>query len=137
MIDVEMAQAIVDNDAYLSRFGISVTALEKGYVSLKVELGDGLKRFGGMMNGGAVCSLMDAAGGISAMCDDGVVNEFTVNLNVNFLRPVSTGPVSVESRVLRSGKNVAFCDIRLVDGDGKLCATGTGVWFLVREDGGR
>ena len=54
------------------------------------------------------------------------------SMQVTFLSPVPGGPVRAVARVLRSGKNTAHVEARIVDGDNTLCLM-VGVFGAARE----
>ena len=132
MLSVEDAYRIFQLDGFLKDIAVSSIRLSTGYAEIEVPLEPNLLRVGEIMNGGAIMALGDAVGGISVMTNEGVQNEFTVNLNANFLKQISTGPVKFISRTDRIGGKLAFCSIEVVDGNRQLCATMIGSWYIVR-----
>jgi uncharacterized protein (TIGR00369 family) len=82
--------------------------------------------------GGAIMSLLDTAGGLSIVTRGNLVNQVTLNLNTDFMRPVSSGPVTITGKVTREGKSIVFCEMEIRDGQDTLCARGTGSWFVFR-----
>lgn len=54
------------------------------------------------------------------------------SLQVTFLAPVPGGPVRAVARVLRSGKNTAHVEARIVEGDHTLCLM-VGIFGVARE----
>lgn len=127
---IETMAEFIKMDNYLSRLNIKVTAAEPGYVEFSVPLDQDILRPGGFMNGGAMMTVMDAAGGLSVMSYGDVVNEVTVNMNTNFLHSVKQGPIKVSAKVTKRGKTISFSKIKLYDGQSRLCAEATGSWFL-------
>lgn len=132
MIDLETISEILKKDGFLKNIDITVEETREGYVRLSVPLADNLMRIGGIMNGGAALTLIDTAGGLAAMTLDGVMNEVTTNLSVNFIRPVKEGPVKVIANVMKNGKNLAFCRIEIRDEKEELYVDAIGNWFVFR-----
>jgi acyl-CoA thioesterase len=130
---IELIQQIIREDPYLSNIkGIEISDSGEGMIEILIPFHESIQRTGGIMHGGAIMTLLDTAGGLSILTLGNLVNQVTVNLNTNFIRPVSSGPVRVRSEVIRSGKNIAFCNLELRDGSGKICATASGSWFVFR-----
>lgn len=132
MLNVEDAYKVFQLDGFLKDIHVSDIRLSEGYVEVELPLEDNLLRVGNVMNGGAIMSVGDAVGGISVMTGEGVLNEFTVDFNANFLRRISKGPVTVSARTSKNGGRLAFCKIEVKDGDGELCATMAGTWYVMR-----
>lgn len=129
----ELIQQIIRADPFLSGIkGIEISDSGEGMIELDVPFQENILRTGGIMHGGAIMTLLDSAGGLSILTLGNLVNQVTINLNTNFVRPVSAGPVKVRSQVVKSGKNISFCNIELRDGNGEICATASGSWFVFR-----
>lgn len=130
---IELIQQIIMSDPFLSNIkGIEISDSGEGMIEIIVPLHENIQRTGGIMHGGAIMTLLDTAGGLSIITLGNLVNQVTINLNTNFIRPVSSGPVRVKSEVVKSGKNISFCNLELRDGKGNVCATASGSWFVFR-----
>ena len=125
-------QLVIDNDGFLKNFKLQGSKIKGDDVEITVDFGDNLKRIGGIMNGGAICTLLDFAGGLAVMNGDGIVNEVTTNLNVQFVGKVATGPVVAKAHVIKRGRTLVHVDMDLRDGSGNVCAKGTGTWYVFR-----
>lgn len=130
----ESIQDFLKLDKYLSGLDITVLSAEPGILELSLPLDEKLMRPGGIMNGGAIMTVLDAAGGLVAMTFGDVGNEVTINMNTNFYRGVSSGPVYVKATVIKRGKTITFSRIELEDGTGTVCAEATGSWYVKRVD---
>lgn len=126
--------SLLRSDNFLKNIDFSINRVEPGLLELSLPLEQKLLRPGELMNGGAVMTVLDAAGGLVVMTYGDVANEVTVNMNTNFLRAVRKGPLTVLARVTKRGRNITFSRIELFDGDGKLCAEATGSWFIVKPE---
>ena len=127
------ARLVMDLDGFLKHFPVKIQDVGPGHCDLSIELVDIVMRPGGIMNGGAIMSLCDLAGGISAMSLQDVRNAFTVDLNTQFIEMINNGPVKFHGEVIRAGKSTAFIDIDVRDSMGKLCSRSTGIWKIIRE----
>lgn len=129
----EIINQILKNDPFLAGFGgVDLLDSGDGFVKLTVKFTPSLSRTGGIMHGGAIMSLLDTAGGLSIVTRGNLVNQVTLNLNTDFMRPVSSGPVTITGKVTREGKSIVFCEMEIRDGQDTLCARGTGSWFVFR-----
>jgi uncharacterized protein (TIGR00369 family) len=80
----------------------------------------------GVMHGGVVASLVDsvcACSALSLILPDAYGT--SVNLQVTYLKPVTTGRITARAECLRAGRRVLFTEARVQDEAGDLVATGT------------
>lgn len=132
-----MKDAILDilkADNYLAGIDFSVITAEPGLLEFSIPLNKNLLRPGDFMNGGAIMTVLDAAGGLCVMTYGDVLNEVTVNMNTSFFHAVKSGPIKVRAKIIKRGRNITFSKIKLYDAEGKLCAEATGSWYVTRVD---
>jgi len=130
-MSLEVLKDLLEMDPFLKLLGVKVEHIEPGNCTLRLDFREELTRFGGTMNGGAIATLMDAAGGCAALSHELGRNEVTVDLNVSYVKPVSEGPVRASAKVIRGGRTLAFVDVELRDGKGELCATCKGTYMYL------
>lgn len=77
---------------------------------------------GGVLHGGALMGLADAAGGLCAHLNlpDGATGTATISSSTNFLRGVREGHVDAVARPLHTGRTVIVVDVELRDGTDRL-----------------
>lgn len=130
----ESIQGFLGMDKYLGGMDMKVITADPGILEMTLPLTENLMRPGGIMNGGAIMTVLDAAGGLVAMTYGDVGNEVTINMNTNFYRGVSEGPLNVKATVIKRGKTITFSRIELADATGTVCAEATGSWYVKRLD---
>lgn len=54
----------------------------------------------------------------------------TIEMKVQFMRPVIEGTVTCEGRFTRRGRTMSFMESRLFGPDGKLAALATATWKM-------
>jgi len=105
---------------------LGATALRVGPDEVALRLGWAADRCtsGGLLHGGALMALADAAGGWCAFLNlpDGATGTATVTSAANFLRPVTAGHVEAVARPLNLGRTVIVADTELRDAAGRLVA---------------
>ena len=82
----------------------------------------------GTMHGGIAATALDSAMGCAVHCALPVSRSYTtLEIKINYLRAVTqrTGPVRVEGTVVHAGRTTALAEGRMLDGAGRLLATGT------------
>jgi uncharacterized protein (TIGR00369 family) len=89
----------------------------------------------GTLHGGILCDLSDGAMGMAWASELEEGESFTtLELKINFLKPVWNGHLRAEGRVLKRGKTVGLveCDVR--DEKGDLVAYATSTVMTLRGD---
>ena len=80
----------------------------------------------GSLHGGIIALAMDVSMGhlLNRLQGPGA----TLEMKVQYLRPIRSGRVVATARVLRRGSSVAFFESRLTDDSGELAAFATSTW---------
>jgi uncharacterized protein (TIGR00369 family) len=88
----------------------------------------------GTLHGGVYCDLADAAMGYAYAATLAEGESFTtVELKINFFRPVRQGKLIAEASVLRAGANLGYVECDVKDGAGKLVARAASTCLKLRE----
>jgi uncharacterized protein (TIGR00369 family) len=112
---------------------LRVEGFDQDSVTLRLPFNPALSRVGGVLCGQAMMAAADTAMTLA------LVNHFdafrpctTVQMNTNFLRPLSSQNALLQARLLRSGKSLAFgeIDIRGAD-DGKSVCRASATYALL------
>ena len=80
-------------------------------------------------HGGVLASIIDLGGFYAILTAKGQAVA-TVDLNVDYLRPFTSGRLRSESQVVRVGSKVSMAETRISGADGKLIATGRGAYLM-------
>ena len=114
--------------------GFDVVEVEPGRAAFEMEAGPRHANPMGTLHGGILCDLADAAMGIAwaSELEDGE-SFTTLELKINFLKPVWNAKLRAEARVVKRGKTVGLveCDVydekkSLVARASSTCLTLTG-----------
>ncbi|MCL4342726.1 MAG: PaaI family thioesterase [Candidatus Thermoplasmatota archaeon] len=132
-LSISEINELLANDKFIRPMEMKVVSRTEEEIVIEMPFSDGVKRFGDIMNGGAIMTLADVAGGFSLLFDEDVVNQVTINMSTNFIRPISRGPITARGKKLRSGKIIGYSEVTIYDGDGSLCAIANGSWYLYKE----
>jgi uncharacterized protein (TIGR00369 family) len=104
--------------------GFRAVAVEAGLATFEMDVD--AARHGnpmGTVHGGIICTLADSAMGMAyaaALGDDETFT--TLELKINFLRPVWRGRLTATARVIQSGRTVGLAECDVVDDKGRLVA---------------
>lgn len=89
---------------------------------------DMLRNPQGALHGGIMASVMDISMGhlIAKTSGPGA----TIELKIQYLRPVTQGTITCEGRFTKRGRNISFMESRITDESGKLAALATATWKM-------
>jgi len=76
---------------------------------------------------------LDSVGGLAIMPNNSGTDQVTLELKVNFLKPLKKGPFRAIGREIRSGRTTSVAQAEMRDGDEDLCAVGLGTWYKIRR----
>lgn len=103
--------------------GLTVVALEAGEQHANPM---------GRVHGGVISALADAAMGTAYGRVLLAEEDFsTIELKVNFMRPVKIGRVVATARIVQRGLRIGFLDCEIHDHRGRLVATGTSTCMTI------
>jgi 1,4-dihydroxy-2-naphthoyl-CoA hydrolase len=104
--------------------GVEILAASPEEVQGRIAWEERLCTAGGILHGGALMSLADAAGAYCAFLNlpDGSTGTATIESKTNFFRAVRDGHVVATSRPLHRGRTTIVVETDLHDADGKHVA---------------
>jgi uncharacterized protein (TIGR00369 family) len=82
-------------------------------------------------HGGVLAALIDTGGSYAIATRTGHPVP-TIDLHVDYHRPVSAETLCIEGRIVRLGKRMATAETAITTRDGKLIATGRGLYTVER-----
>jgi uncharacterized protein (TIGR00369 family) len=114
--------------------GLRITAAEEGRVTFALDAGPQHSSPPGTLHGGILCDLADAAMGcaVFSTLDDGATFA-TVELKINFLKPVWEARLTAVGSIIKAGRRLTLCECRITDEGGSLVAYATSTQMTVRE----
>jgi uncharacterized protein (TIGR00369 family) len=109
-----------------------VTAVTDVGVTLRLLITAEHERPGGTVSGPAMMELADAAAWMATLSRIGpVALAVTSSLNINFLRKPAMSDLWAETELIRLGRRLSVCDVRIrSDADGALVAQATVTYAL-------
>jgi len=88
----------------------------------------------GRVHGGVICALADAAMGTAYGRQLLAGEDFsTIELKVNFMRPVRTGRIVATATIVQRGLRIGFLDCVIHNARGKLVATATSTCMTLSD----
>jgi uncharacterized protein (TIGR00369 family) len=115
--------------------GFTLTEVEPGRAVVAFEAGHRHANPMGTVHGGVLCDIADAAMGIAyAATLDEDETFTTLELKINFLKPVRTGPVVATGRVVKGGRSIGLVECDVVDDKDRLVARASSTCMTLRGE---
>jgi len=103
--------------------GFRILEVEPGRAVFELEAGPQHANPMGTLHGGILCDLADAAMGIAYASTLSESESFTtLELKINFFKPVWNARLTATARVVKRGKTVGMAECDVVDASGSLVA---------------
>ncbi|UCC19518.1 MAG: PaaI family thioesterase [Promethearchaeota archaeon] len=120
-----LIKLLYDRIPFYSTLGFELQEISNGRAVFEIEIREELTQ-NGMIHGGVLASLVDstcACAAFSLIFPHGYVT--TIDLRVEFLKPVSKGRLKTIAKCIKSGKNIFFCNAKIWNETGDLICTGS------------
>lgn len=112
--------------------GFKLVEIGKGHARIDIAAGPQHANPMGTLHGGILCDIADAAMGMSYVSLLSPSESFTtLELKINFLRPVWSGTLSARGRILRKGRTMGLVECRITDDQRSLVAYATGTCMTI------
>jgi uncharacterized protein (TIGR00369 family) len=114
--------------------GARIVEVEPGRVVVELDVHAGHRHEGGVVQGGIITQIADAAMGMSLMTrQEPHLTNTTVELKINFLRPVAEGRLRAVGRVVEMRKTLLFSEADVLDEDGRLVARASSTCLAIER----
>ncbi|WP_066312609.1 PaaI family thioesterase [Bacillus sp. FJAT-29814] len=113
--------------------GFKVVEAEEGRVVIELEATERLHNPMGTLHGGILCDIADAAMGYafsSTLADDELFT--TVEIKLNFLKPVFHSKLRAEGRLIKKGSSVGLLECQIFDERQSLVAHSTSTCMVLK-----
>src|SRR5690348_1283781 len=134
------ARALLEAEpaGWMETLGARITEAEPGRVVLELVAGPQHRHGGGVVQGGVITQIADAAMGMSlaTLQPDGMWNT-TIELKINFVRPAIEGTLRAVGRVVEMRQTLLFSEADVFDDKDRLVARASSTCMPVPEGQGR
>ncbi len=136
---LEHTEAIIRGDAppppVAKLVGFDLIAVEPGKAVIELLATKAHANPMGTLHGGILCDIADAAMGIAYASNLAEGESFTtLELKINFLKPVWNARLVATGRVVKQGRTVGFVECDVTDEQGSLVARATSTCLTLRGD---
>ncbi len=112
--------------------GARIAEVEDGRVTVELEVHAGHRHEGGVVQGGIITQIADAAMGMSLLTlQEPDLANTTIELKINFLRPVVEGRLRAVGRVVEMRRTLLFSEADVLDERGRLVARASSTCLAV------
>ena len=113
--------------------GFRLIAVSPGTATVQLEAGPQHANPMGTLHGGVLCDIADAAMGIAYVTNLAEGESFTtLELKINFLKPIWKAMLTAEGKVLKQGRTTGVVECRVTDEKGSLVAHATSTCMTLR-----
>lgn len=117
---------------YYRTLGIELEGLGRGRASARMPAGSRLFNVGGIVHGGAITSIAEAASGAAVATElEPGERADAVELEINFCAPVTAGTLEARGRVVKRGGRVFVCEVDVTEAE-RLVAKGLSTYLVPR-----
>jgi uncharacterized protein (TIGR00369 family) len=121
---VRRIQAAFASVPFVHLLGLELGALEHGAATLHLDVRDEHRQVKGLLHGGVTASLIDTAAAFAIITTlaEGE-STATVDLTIHYMRPLLSGRLTAQARVLRAGRRLLTVSVDVRDEARNLAAT--------------
>jgi len=118
--------------AIAALLGFSIKSVEAGEAVIELEIRKDHTNTMGTLHGGVVCTIADTAMGVAFYtmleADESLA---TLELKINYLKPVWSGKLLARGKVIKKGKSTGFVECRVVDENDQLVAHANSTFMVL------
>jgi len=115
--------------------GFRLTAAKPGEATMELEADERHANPMGTLHGGILCDVADAAMGIAYASTLEAGESFTtLELKINFLKPVWKAKLTAVGRVVKKGRTVGLVECNVTDEKGSLVARASSTCLTLRGE---
>jgi uncharacterized protein (TIGR00369 family) len=131
----EMIEGKRQPAAIATLLGFRLTSVGEGRARVELEADERLANPMGTLHGGVMCDIADAAMGIAYASTLEAGESFTtLELKINFLRPVWRASLVADGAVVQRGRTVGMAECTITDEKGRLVAKATSTCLTLRGE---
>ena len=118
--------------------GLRLVAIEPGRARFELDADHRHHNPMGTLHGGILCDVADSAMGMAYASTLGEGESFTtLELKINFLRPVRSARLIAEGTIVQQGRTAGMAECSVTDENGRLIAKATSTCLTLRGDQAR
>jgi acyl-CoA thioesterase len=120
---------------FWSLLGMELVEVKKGWAKVRLPFDEKLTNAIGLVHGGAIFSPADSAVGMALV---GLIgrdeNISTLEMKINYLKPVKGGQLIAEAKIIHKGSQTAVGDVTVRDEEQNLIAKGLATYAIFKKE---
>jgi uncharacterized protein (TIGR00369 family) len=113
--------------------GMRIEEVRRDFARLSIEIDRKHIQFLGTVHGGVIASLADSAAAWAVYgSNDPNDIPVTVEMKINFMKPIKSGRLFAEARNIHAGSRIFVSDVDLKDEEGVLIAKSLVTYYLLK-----
>ena len=123
-----------EKSPFYQLLGMRIVEVQESYARLSVKIDEKHIQFLGSVHGGVIASLADSAAAWAVYGSDDLKGiPVTVEMKINFLKPVKSGKLIAEARNVHGGSRIFVVDVEVKDDEGVRVAKSLVTYYLLKE----
>ncbi len=113
---------------------MKIEEVRENYARLSIEIDKKHIQFLGTVHGGVIATLADSAAAWAVIGSGRLESHpVTVEMKINFLKPVESGKIVAEARNVHQGSRIFVSDVDTRDSQGNLIAKSLVTYYLLKK----
>jgi uncharacterized protein (TIGR00369 family) len=129
---LQQMKKIVQGMPFNRLVGIRLARIHRDGVTIECKLRGELLNGAGVLHGGVTATLADAAVGVAIVVRKGLGSATTVEMKLNYLRPVAEGKITARARLLRMGSRLCIGRVDMFDDAKNLVSSALVTYMLLK-----
>jgi uncharacterized protein (TIGR00369 family) len=121
------------SSAFSQWMGFRLLDIDDGLSRVAIDLEPHHLNPGGIAHGGVIATILDGAIGLALRTKIGDRGHVTVQLDIHYISPVSSGTLIAQGRAVHSGSRVGYGEAEVFADDGRLIAKGAATFLVVER----
>ena len=115
--------------------GMELAEIKKGMAKVRLPIEEKLTNAIGLVHGGVIFSAADSAVGMALV---GLItrqeNISTLEMKINYLKPVTGGEIIAEAKIIHKGAQTAIGDVEVRNAEQNLIAKGLATYAIFKRN---
>jgi uncharacterized protein (TIGR00369 family) len=131
-LPVKRLKEMMETMPFNKLVGIKLARVHPDGVTIECQLKPEIMNGAGVLHGGVTATLADSAVGIAVMRHfNGARRITTVEMKVNYFKPIASGKVTAQAHLLRIGNHLCVGRVDIFDSEKKLAGVALVTYMLL------
>ena len=123
-----------EESPYYKLLDMKIDEVKENYAKLSIKIDRRHLQLLNTVHGGVIAGLADSAAAWAIFGSNNLEGALvTIEMKINFLKPVSSGRLIAEARSVHRGSRIYVCDVDVTDDNGTLVAKSLVTYYLVKS----